>query len=117
MRNFYGDLGGSQAVAVGTGDTTLATCKTNHTVFVQRLHLQVTTGSSGKTWSIEDSNGVSITGPIPCDTAPMSIELDYGPIGIALSAGYNLVLNVSAAGAIGLVTWDAYQKLTTVAAA
>ena len=118
LRRWNSDISGQQVVGTATGDTTLVTVKANHTIFLQHLVVLGTTGSAGKTWSVEDSAGtpVSISGSLPMDTAPVEYEIDYGPEGIALTAATNLVLNVSATGAAGHVIWTGYQRLTGVAA-
>ena len=115
----YEDVSGTQVFGTGTGDTTLVTVKANHTIYVQRYSVQATTGSSGKTWSFEDSAStpISISGSLDMATSPANYEKFYGAEGVALTEAKNLVLNVSAAGAAGIVTWQAYQKLTVVAAA
>lgn len=118
-REIYEDISGAQVMATGTGDTTLVTVKASHTIYIQRLKVQLTTGSSGKTWSFEDSANtpISISGALDAATAPASYELFFGAEGVPLTEAKNFVLNVSAAGAAGQVTWQGYQKLTAVAAA
>lgn len=113
QRIIYGNNSGSLVVGAATDDTVLITARTtSHVIYVQHVHIHFTTGSAGKTWSIEDTAGspVTISGNIPCDTAPLDVDLDYGAEGIALTQGKNLNLNVSAVGAAGIVTWEAYQK-------
>ena len=116
---FYQNISGQQVVGTGTGDTTLVTGKTNYTIFIQKYSVTITTSSAAITWSLEDSAStpVSISGSLPASVAPAEFEQDYGPEGVALTADKNFVLNVSAAGAAGHVTWTGYLKLTGVAAA
>lgn len=117
QRQINEDVSGDLNVAAATGDTTLKTVRnTKTTIFVQKIHIQITTGSAGKTWSIEDSAGspITLTGNLPVDTAPLSYTIDFGPAGKDLTEATNLVLNVSAAGAVGIVTWEAYQRLTGI---
>ena len=118
-REIYEDVSGTQVMGTGTGDTTLVTVKANHTIYVQRYSIQATTGSAAKTWSLEDSAGtpISISGSLDMATAPANYEKFYGAEGVALTEAKNLVLNVSAAGAAGIVTWTGYQKLTVVTSA
>lgn len=113
-------------VLAATDDTTIITPKSaNHQIFVQRITVGITTYSA-KTWTFQDSNGtpvpvyhISIPGAavaLPSESNGMTI--DFGPKGFGLTVGTNLVLNVSAAGAAGAVTVEAYEVLAnTVAAA
>lgn len=116
-QQLYGYDAGTLNVAAGTTTTTLRTCKNQyHTIFVQRIHVEITTASAGKTWTIKDSNGTPlvVSGPYDTDTAPTSIDIEFGEQGRGLTQGKDLVLTISAAGAVGSVTWEAYQKLTAV---
>lgn len=115
-RKIYQDMSGGLLDA-GGADATLASARnTSHTIFLQKAHIQITGASAGKTWQLTDSGGSQLTGPFPTDTDGSHYDMDFGPVGIALTAGANLVLDVSAAGATGIVTWEAYQKLTAVVA-
>ena len=119
FRTFYQDFSGNQVVGTGTGDTTLKSVRnTSHTIFVQKVHVQVTGASAGKTWQLTDSASPvrEVTGPFPTDTDGSHYDMDFGPEGVPLTEGKDLLLDVSAAGAAGIVTWEAYQKLTSVVA-
>lgn len=114
-QQLYGYNGGSLKVATDATTSTLRTVQdANHTIFLQRVHIEVTGGSSGKTWSITDSDGTVVAGPFDVATAPTSIDVDFGENGFGLVQGKDLKLSISAAGAGGEVTWEAYQKLTAV---
>lgn len=116
--SFYQDISNSQAVAAGTGDTTLVTAKANHTIHIQKVHIEITTGSAGKTWTFEDSAATPVVIVSAVDAASVAhFDFDFGPKGVPLTEAKNFVLNVSAAGAVGWVTWEGYQKLTAVASA
>lgn len=111
----------SLSTALGTAATTqsgLIACRANHTVYVQRIHVHVTVGSAGKTWTFQDSNGtpVLITQALDMSAAGADYELDFGPNGVALTATKNLDLVISAAGAAAIVTIEAYQRLSSVIA-
>ena len=118
-RRFYQDVSNSLNVTGSTDDTTLVTVKTNHTIFVQKVHVQVTGASAGKTWQITDSAAtpIQIMGPFVTDTDGSHFDMDFGAKGTPLTEGKNLLLDVSVTGASGIVTWEGYQKLTAVAAA
>ena len=118
-RQFYQDVSNSLNVTAATDDTTLVTVKANHTIFIQAVHVQITGASVGKTWQLTDSTAtpLQITGPFATDTDGSHFDMDFGATGTPLTEGKNLRLDVSAIGASGIVTWEAYQQLTAVAAA
>ena len=108
----------SGATAVSTTNTADGVITDGgYTIWVQRVHIHVTAGMMGTTWNIQDSTGASITGNVsttPSPTAdPIAAEYDFGPEGVALTAGANLVFVPSSGGAAGVITWDAYQKLSS----
>jgi hypothetical protein len=114
----YTSKNATATILAATDDTTLVTAKSaNHTIYVQKIHI---TTYSAKTWNFEDSNGtpkdiahVSIpAAAVALPSESNAIVHDFGPEGIALTEGKNLVLDVSAAGAAGIVTVEAYEKLT-----
>ena len=114
---FYQDVSGN-STAVGSADATLVTVRNiSHSLFLQRAHVQVTSASAGKTWQLKDSAGLELTGPFDASTDGAHYDMDFGPEGIQLTEGANLVFDVSAAGATGNISWEAYQKLTAVVAA
>lgn len=143
QRSIYGNYSGSLLVTPFVGPTaTLVVVKPasnpispkdasdgGYTIMVQRVHMHISGGQTGLTWQVQDSNGNSLTGPVSTtsntttvgqDTSiptqdPIQAEYDFGPEGIALSAGANLQFVASGTGATGLVTWDAYQRLTSAA--
>lgn len=107
-------------VVAATDDSTLITAKSaNHTVFVQKISVAITTYSA-KTWLFKDSNGtpkpigfMSIpAAAVALPSESNTMELDFGPEGVPLTAGKNLLLDVSAAGAAGIITIQAYERLT-----
>lgn len=117
-RSFYRNASGTLNVLTATDDTTLITHFTNHTIFLQKLHLEVTAGAVGKTWTFRDSAGTPILLTPAIDaSANTHYDFDFGPHGIPLTEEKDFILDVSATGAGGWVTWEAYQKLTKVAAA
>ena len=115
-RKFYQDV--SDSAAVGSADATLVTVRNaSHTLFLQKAHVQVTGASAGKTWQLKDSGGQELTGPFAVDTDGSHWDMDFGPAGLALTEGKSLDIDVSASGATGFVSWEAYQKLTAAGVA
>lgn len=118
LTTFYQDVSGNLSVVAATDDTTLVTLKTNHTIFLQKLHIEVTAGSGGVTWTFKDSAGTPVNlVPSISAAAIAHFDFDFGPIGIPCTEEKSFLLDVSAAGAVGWVTWEAYSKRTKVAAA
>ena len=113
-RTFHQDVSGSLNVAAGTDDTTVQTSKTNHTIYLQKAHIQITGASANKTWEFTDVTGLQLTGPFPTDTDGSHYDMDFGPDGVPLTEASGLKLEVSATGAAGWVSWEAYLKPTTV---
>ena len=115
-RRFYQDVSGN--LDAGPVDATLVTARnSSHSLFLQKAHIQITGASAGKTWQLKDSAGVELTGPFATDTDGAHFDMDFGPKGIQLTQGSNLLFDVSAAGATGWVSWEGYQKLTAAVAA
>jgi len=113
----YEDVSGN-LTGVGGADVTLKTArKAGFSIFLQRAHIQITGASAGKTWQLTDSAGVQLTGPFPTDTDGSHYDPDFGPEGVQLTEGANLVFDVSAGGATGVISWEAYQKQTSTLAA
>ena len=117
-RRFYQDASTEAVIATTDGDTVLITAKTNHTIFVQRIIVWITTDAA-QSWSFED------TATTPLQIAEVTTspgdstrwDFDYGDEGTPLTEAKNLNLNVSAAGLAGRIKVYAYQKLTAVGAA
>lgn len=123
-RRQYSDKTTDLNVVAATDDTTIITAKSaKHTIFVQKITVDITTYSA-KTWLFKDSAGTPV--PVAAISIPAaavalpsesnSIVFDFGPKGIALTEGKNLLLDVSAAGAAAFVHVEAYEKLTGVLA-
>lgn len=120
LTSFYQNISGTLNVAAATTTTTLVTGRTdlNETIFLQKVHVEITTGSSGKTWTFQDSNGTPVVlVPSIATDSVAHFDFDFGPNGIPCTQGKNLVLSISAAGAVGWVSWEGYQKRTAIAAA
>lgn len=94
----------------------------DHTLYIQRIVCTITTYSA-VTWTFQDSAAtpkpiahISIPAAAPTAAGDNNFEIDFGAAGVALNAGEGLSLNVSAAGAAGIVRVEAYQKLGVAAA-
>lgn len=118
-RSFYQDISGDTTIAAGGGDTTLVTVKDiYHTIYIQRIVVYIDTDAA-QSWAFEDNAAT------PKKIAEVTVspgdetrwEFFYGERGIPLTEGKNFVLNVSAAGLAGDITWEGYSKLTAVTAA
>lgn len=115
----YTSRSGQLNVLAATDTTTLVTVRSaSHQLFVQRIIVDITTYSA-KTWTFNDSTGTPV--PIKFISIPAAavalpsesndMVADFGPEGIALSVGKNLVLTMSGAGAAGVVKFEVYEKL------
>ena len=115
QRTFYQDVSGTQYVAAATGDTTLKASKTNYTIQLQKLHIEIVAGSGGITWTFKDSASTPILLVPSIDASAIAhFDFDFGPGGIPLTEAKDLLLDVSAAGAVGWISWEAYLKPTAV---
>ncbi len=116
QRDIFGNFGGSLLVTPFIGSTTLVTPRNStYTIYLQRVHLHAASGVAGVTWTIKDSLGNALTGDVPTTPSPSTAivaEYDFGPEGVALGPGASLLFVASSPGASGVITWDAYQKLT-----
>ena len=126
-RSFYQDKSTTIQLVAATDDQAsfIAAKSANHRLYVQRIVVTVTTYSA-KTWTFQDTAGTPV--PIWHISIPASAPttggetaeyvVDFGAEGVALTLGKDLSLDVSAAGAAGIVRVEAYQKLgATVEAA
>lgn len=112
-REWHEDISGSLNVSTAGVTSTLVTAKSqDHCIFIQKVHTRVTTLSAGKSWKLEDSNGTPkpVSGAMPTDAAPATFDLDFGAVGLPLTAGKNFVNTISAAGAAGTITWEGYMR-------
>lgn len=112
-------------VLAATDDTTIITPKSaNHQIFVQRITVGITTYSA-KTWTFQDSAGTPVpiyhisipAAAVATPSESNGMVIDFGSRGFGLTVGKTLDLNVSAAGAAGVVTVEAYEVLVGPVAA
>ncbi len=133
QRNTFGNYGGSLIVTPFVGSTTLVapnpagSLDSGYTIYVQRIHIHCSSGQAATTWNVTTTSGISLTGAVSVaagtttvgqDTSiptqdPIQAEFDFGPEGIALPVGDSLIFTPSSSGAAGVISWDAYQKLTS----
>lgn len=102
---------GSLVFTASTDDTTLITAfSAAHTLYIQRLVVWITT-SVAQSITFQDSNGTPFV--IAVVSSPPGAntrwDFDFGPKGISLTLGKNLVANFSAVGLAGHMEWEAYQ--------
>lgn len=109
-RTFYQNVSGNrQIIATDTGVVSLQTSKTSHTIYIQKLHIEITTGSAAKVWTFQDNNGTPLPVVPSIDASAIAhFDFDFGPFGIPLTEAKAFTVSVSAAGAVGWVAWEAY---------
>jgi hypothetical protein len=112
-REAYGSVSGTYRVqAADTGLITLVPLILLQTIFLQKLHIQVTTLTAAELWTIQDGAAVLLV-PNVSAAAVAHFDFDFGPQGSPCTEAQSLVLNVTGAtGAVGTITWEAYKKLT-----
>ncbi len=118
-REFFGTVSGNYRVqAADTGLITLVPLILLQTIFLQKLHIEVTTLTGSELWTFQDSAGTPI--PLVPNVSAAAIahfDFDFGPDGVPCTEEKALVLNITGAvGAVGWITWEAFTKLTKGAA-
>jgi hypothetical protein len=113
-REFYGNIGGYyRAQATDNGVIPLVPAIPKHTIFVQRIHVEVTTLAASELWTYQDGAAVPLV-PAISAAAIAHFDFDFGPDGVPCTEGTALNLNITGAtGAIGWTTWEGYKKLTS----
>lgn len=116
--SFYQDVSGSFRVLAADGgpDTLVTVRNANYTLNLQKVHIEVTT-TGAFTWTFQDSAGTPVPLVPSISTAAIAhFDFDFGPKGIPLTLGKNLVLSISGAGAVGWVAWEGYSQLANATA-
>ena len=118
-RDFYGTISGSRRLlAADTGLITLVPAVPKHTIFIQKIHAQVSTLTASEVWGFQDSAGTPVPIAPVSAAAVENFTYDFGPMGIPCTEGTAFVLNITGAvGAAGWIAWEGYKKLTLGAAA
>lgn len=124
-RSFYKDKSTTLQIVAATDDQAsfIAPKSANHQLFIQSITVSITTYSA-KTWLFQDSNGtpvpiwfISIPAAAGTTGADNNFPVDFGAEGIPLTVGKGLSLDVSAAGAAGIIRVECYEKLGAPVAA
>ena len=95
----------------------------NHRIFIQKITLSITTHFDGTITFDDDGTGPPIAVYTDEATAATTgqghvpIVWDFGPTGRPLTTGANLDITQGAAGIVGVVHIEAYEKLGNVVAA
>jgi len=114
-RGSFGKLSGSYRVlAADTGLIALVPAPRRSTIFVQKIHIEVTTPVGAELWTFQDGQGIPLV-PSVSAAAVAHFDFDFGPDGVPCTAATAFVLNITGAtGAIGWITWEAFQQLVPV---
>lgn len=124
-RSFYRDKSTTLQILAATDDQAsfITPKSTDHQLFIQSITVAVTTYSA-KTWTFQDTNGtpvpiwhISIPAAAPTTGGDTVFTIDFGASGVPLTIGKDFSLDVSAAGAAGIIKVEAYEKLANVVAA
>lgn len=112
-REFFGSVSGNYRILnADTGLIVLVPAIPAHTVFVQKLHIEVTTITGAELWTFQDGAGIPIV-PSVSAAAIAHFDFDFGPDGVPCTEATALVLNITGAvGAVGQLTWEGFKKLT-----
>jgi len=116
-REFFGSVSGNyRSLATDTGLIPLVPLIPLQTIFIQKIHVEVTTLAASELWTFQDGAGIPLV-PAVSAGAIAHFDFDFGPDGVPCSEATAFVLNVTGAvGAIGWITWEAFKKLTAGAA-
>lgn len=115
-----------QMLAATDDQVSFITPKTsNHRLFIQTIVCSITTYAA-VTWLFKDTTGtpipiyfISIPAAAPTTAGDSSghYRIDFGAEGVGLGVGQGLTLDVSAAGAAGMIKVEAYERLANAVAA
>jgi hypothetical protein len=82
-----------------------------HTIFIQTIHIEVTTPTASELWTFQDGAGIPLTRPMSA-AAVAHFDFDFGPDGVPCSEATAFMLNITGAiGAVGWITWAGYRTL------
>lgn len=119
-REFFGSVSGSYHIAAtDTGLIPLVAALPKHTLFIQKIHVEVTTLGASALWSFQDGAGTPV--PIVPNVSAAAVahfDFTFGARGVPCTEATAFMLNITGgAGSVGWVTWEGYKKLTLGAAA
>jgi hypothetical protein len=117
-REFFGTVSGNYRILNSdNGLISLVASILAHTIFVQKLHIEVTAPTGAELWTFQDGAGIPIV-PSVSAAAIAHFDFDFGPDGVPCTESTALLLNITGAvGAIGWITWEGFKKLTLGTAA
>lgn len=104
-------------ILVGTQnyDNVISPKTANHRLYIQKITLSITTHFDATITFDDDGAGPPIAAftdeATVVPTVPSSWTWDFGPTGRPLTLGANLDVTQSAAGIVGIVHIEAYEKL------
>lgn len=114
-REFFGSISGAyRTLATDTGVIILVPAVPRHTLFIQKIHVEVTTLTASELWGYQDGAGTPVPiVPAVSAAAVAHFDFDFGAQGVPCTEATSFNLAVSGAtGAIGWSTWEGYKKLT-----
>ncbi len=112
-RLIYRDVSTDLSFAAATDDTTLITGKTSHTIYVQRIIVWIKTSTAATETFQDHTTGKQIAVVPASPGANTRWDFDFGPNGVPLTEGENLLWNVSAVGHAGHLIVEAYLRPTS----
>jgi hypothetical protein len=108
----YPSASGSRHFDAAQTTFTMASARSaSHTIFVQRVIVYIKTNAA-QSITFQDSNGtpVVVARVTTSPGADTRWDFDFGPRGVPLTTGADLVASFSAAGLAGHMEWIGYQK-------
>ena len=120
QRQFFGSISGNYHVATSDNNIiALVAAIPKHTLFIQKIHIEVTTLAASETWSFQDGAGTPVPFvPSVSAAAIAHFDFDFGPFGAPCTEATAFNLSIAGAtGAAGWITWEGYKKLTLASAA
>ena len=103
QREFYGSISGNRRVlTTDTGNLTLVAAIPKNTIFIQKIHVEITTLFASELWTFQDGAGTPI--PIVPSVAASAIahfDFDFGPNGVPCTEATAFVLAISGATGAG----------------
>ena len=115
-REFYGSTSGNRRVlTTDTGILALVAAIPKETIFIQRIHVEVTTLTASELWTFQDGAGTPIPMvPSVSAAAIAHFDFDFGPDGVPCTEATAFNLSITGAvGAGGWVSWEGYKKHTS----
>jgi hypothetical protein len=114
-RDFYGPKIADVQLAAGTQNYNgvIVPRTPLDTIFVQKIEVDITTAGAF-TLAFQDTAGTPVPMALMSGAVAGPQVVDFGPTGTPLTQGASLDIRGSAAGLVGRIHIEAYQKLTGV---